>query len=353
MCAAMRRRSLTLLVAALLAAGSPLVAAEEAASCVEIGEAMARLDCYDRALGRQPAGRAPPAASGAGAPTSTAVPVDARFTAAGSTPGPSLLGERWALDPGSSGGRYGVRFHNPNYVIARWTSDSNEAPFSPLLAAAGSPTQELKSTEVKFQLSFKARLWETESHAAALWFGYTQQSHWQILDTDLSRPFRETNYAPELMVGLRPDLEYEGVRWRLALLGFIHQSNGRSEPLSRSWNRVFAQLGFEKGDVAVLVRPWLRVRERPEKDDNPDLTDYLGYGDVTAIVRSQGHTFTLMARGNPHTGKGAAQFEWSTPPLLGPLKAYVQVFSGYGESLIDYNARQTTIGVGVSLNDAL
>jgi phospholipase A1 len=266
---------------------------------------------------------------------------------------PSLLGERWALDSRSPGDRFGVRFHNPNYVIARWSSDPNEAPFTPLFAAAGVPAQELKATEFKFQVSLKARLWENQTRAAALWFGYTQQSHWQILDADLSRPFRETDYAPELMFALRPDLELDGVRWRLANFGFIHQSNGGSEPLSRSWNRVYAQLGFEKGDVAVLVRPWLRVKESPDKDDNPDITDYLGYGDITAILRARGHTFTLMGRGNPRTGNGAAQFEWSSPPFLGPFKAYVQVFSGYGESLIDYNARQTTVGVGLSLNDAL
>jgi phospholipase A1 len=47
------------------------------------------------------------------------------------------------------------------------------------------------------------------------------------------------------------------------------------------------------------------------------------------------------------------QLDWATPVSnsLGALKLHVQLTSGYGETLIDYNHRQTTIGVGVSFGD--
>ena len=54
-----------------------------------------------------------------------------------------------------------------------------------------------------------------------------------------------------------------------------------------------------------------------------------------------------------NTGKGAVQLAWTSPPFLGPLRGYVQFFSGYGESLIDYNWKQTTIGAGIALSDGL
>ncbi|MGC1817126.1 MAG: phospholipase A [Casimicrobiaceae bacterium] len=179
-----------------------------------------------------------------------------------------------------------------------------------------------------------------------------------MFNASQSRPFRETDYQPELMFVMQRDMPLAGgLRWQLLNLGFVHQSNGRSDPMSRSWNRVYAQFGVEDdhfvgGKIALFVRPWVRIHERAAKDDNPDIADYLGYGDLTLLWLHGEQTLTFTGRGNPATGKGAAQIEWSAP-AIGPFRFYLQGFTGYGESLIDYNFRQTVIGAGFSLNDLL
>ena len=181
-----------------------------------------------------------------------------------------------------------------------------------------------------------------------LWFAYTQQSNWQTYNTHHSEHFRETDYMPELILTLPIRYDLLGLTGRFVNLGLLHQSNGRDNPESRAWNRVYAQLGFERGDFALLVRPWYRLKENEKDDDNPDINRYMGYGDVTAIYKWGRQDFSLLGRYNNATGKGAAQGTWSFP-IQGNLKGYVKVFSGYGESLIDYNWNQTTIGVGFAL----
>jgi phospholipase A1 len=75
---------------------------------------------------------------------------------------------------------------------------------------------------------------------------------------------------------------------------------------------------------------------------------------VSAIYKWQGgESLSATIRGNPSTGYGAGLMTYTSKPLLGPLRGYVRLFSGYGETLIDYNWRQTTIGIGVTLNDWL
>ncbi|HPE01684.1 MAG TPA: phospholipase A, partial [Burkholderiaceae bacterium] len=218
------------------------------------------------------------------------------------------------------------------------------------------PGTNLDSTEAAFQISFKARLWTTEERRWGVWAAYTQQSQWQLYNDsgNASRPFRETNYMPELILGYRPGLQWGSAQWNLFTLAFNHQSNGRSDVLSRSWNRVIAGFGVEQGDLAVLGRLWWRIPESDdEKDDNPTIGDYYGWGDLSVLYKWRDQSVSATIRGNPSTGKGAGQLTYTSAPLLGPIRGYVKFFSGYGETLIDYNWRQTTIGVGVSLNDWL
>jgi phospholipase A1 len=328
------------------------------AECLAITEEQARLACFDRTVGEAarsagnvaPAGETPPAT----APAVAAAPVPVGDAAAAATSGaasPSLIESAWGFLPDSR--KAYVRLHQPNYLLAaRYTTDVNREPYEPLFDAADND-YDFENVEAKFQLSFKARLATTDDRRWGLWFAYTQQNQWQVYSGDISRPFRETNYMPELFASFRPALELGGLTFNVLNVGYTHQSNGRADPISRSWERLFVEAGFDRGNFAVIARAWKRFRPGDYEDDNPDITDYLGHGQVTALYRRGESTFTLMGRGNLGTGKGAAQFTWASRPVLGPMRVYFQLFSGYGESLIDYDWNQTTVGLGVTLNDVL
>jgi phospholipase A1 len=332
---------LALIVAAVAAAPAGL-AETPGAECLDFIVDEQRLDCFDQAI-RKAVNRTAAASEAGALPPAAATTI---------MPAPmSLLERAWVVDPESR--KALVRLYHPNYgLFGRYTTDVNTAPYEPLFEAFAEEG-DFDSVEAKFQLSFKARLWADDDRDLGVWFAYTQQNQWQVYNSDLSSPFRETNYMPELFVNLRPGIEFGDWRFNQLNFGFNHQSNGRADPISRSWDRLFVEAGIERGDFALLAKAWARVRLGDDEDDNPDITDYLGYGELTGIWKWNDNSFTAMLRGNPATGKGAGQFTWMSPPLWGPMKAYVQVFSGYGESMIDYDWNQTTFGVGVALNDRL
>ncbi len=261
----------------------------------------------------------------------------------------SRMMRAWELDDVTHGGLLRVRTYQPVYVLPlRYTTRRNSFPDSPAAGRSVTESDNLDSIEAKFQLSFKAKLLDNMlGDNGDLWFAFTQQSSWQAYNGVESAPFRETNYSPEVFATWRTGLNLGPLRWQFANFGFVHQSNGRSQPRSRSWNRIYADFGFERGDWQVFIRPWLRV-EVDNDDDNPDIEDFLGHGDVRVKWRRNRHDLGALIRYNAGTNRGALQLEWHYP-LVGDLKGYLQIFTGYGETLIDYNHRQTTIGVGISL----
>jgi phospholipase A1 len=347
---------LTLMATPVLALAQATPAA--LAECAAIAGDSERLACFDRISGRtvRPASEpkkdtapAPPASPPGSEGTTTTV---AAASPAGSG---SMYDKAWSFDPSTP--RYDISLYAPNYFLfGRYTTDLNSAPFDPLVGGGVlAPGTELDSTEAAFQLSFKFRLWATDDRRWGAWAAYSQQSQWQLYnDTgNASRPFRETNYMPELILSYKPALRWGELQWNLLNVAFNHQSNGRTDTISRSWNRLIASFGVESGDLGLLGRLWWRVPESGDSDDNPTISDYYGWGDLSAIYKWRGQSFSGSVGGNPSTGKGAAQLTWTSAPLLGPLRGYVKLFSGYGETLIDYNWNQTTFGIGVTLNDWL
>ena len=266
------------------------------------------------------------------------------------------LSQMYDLDANDPHGILTVREHNPMYLMPIWYNSSpNYAPSSPTRGAASQERfSDQKRIETKMQVSFKSKIAEDLFKSRAdLWFGYTQKSDWQIYNQGRrSAPFRNTDYEPEIFITqpVKSRLPWGG-RLRMLGVGFAHQSNGQSRPESRSWNKVYAMAGMEWGKLTVIPRVWMRLFDSSGKDnDNPDLTKYLGYGDVKLQYRlNDKHNFSTTLRYNPKSGYGAAEAAY-TFPIKGKLQGVVRGFHGYGESLIDYNHKQSGIGFGLMFN---
>ena len=266
------------------------------------------------------------------------------------------LSQMYDLDANDPHGILTVREHNPMYLMPVWYNSSpNYAPSSPTRGVALQERfSDQKRIETKMQVSFKSKIAEDLFKSRAdLWFGYTQKSDWQIYNQGRrSAPFRNTDYEPEIFITqpVKAQLPWGG-RLRMLGVGFAHQSNGQSRPESRSWNKVYAMAGMEWGKLTVIPRVWMRLFDSSGKDnDNPDLTKYLGYGDVKLQYRlNDKHNFSTTLRYNSKSGYGAAEAAY-TFPIKGKLQGVVRGFHGYGESLIDYNHKQSGIGFGLMFN---
>ncbi|MFL9844397.1 phospholipase A [Flavobacterium rhizosphaerae] len=266
---------------------------------------------------------------------------------------PRSMSQRWELDTLTSSGTFVFTPYKPVYLLPlRWSSHPNGQPQSGNTGEdyINPNNIDLNNLEAKFQLSFKVKIFQGIFWGHGdLWGAYTQKSHWQIYNASLSRPFRETNYEPEFILNFATNWDIFGVKNRMLGIALNHQSNGRDTPLSRSWNRIIVQAGFEVGDFQVYLRPWYRMPD--DVDDNPDIQHFIGRGEAIGIYTAGRHIVTFTGSTNFQLNShlhGYAEASWSYR-IDGNLKGYLQVTHGYGETLIDYNNRQTTIGIGISL----
>jgi phospholipase A1/A2 len=285
----------------------------------------------------------------------------------------SMMEKLWDLDEKSREKTPMIRGYHPNYFLfVAYNSTPNRSMMLDV-----DPEAIPQNTEAKFQLSGKVRLFPKLGKYFDFWVAYTQISFWQLYNSPFSSPFRDTDYEPEGFFTYRTKryinlFDSHLLDLRIINVGFVHQSNGRARPLSRSWNRVFAEFGFERvfdreqkegrNEFDLFVKLWYRIPEDRQNDDNPDIEKYLGYGEIHGIYYWKTCRFGMMLRNNLRTGgnKGALQIDMGIPfgsiPLLkcfasNRFSLYIQYVNGYGESLLDYNSSSNRLSAGIMITN--
>ena len=204
--------------------------------CAALADDNARLACYDALAGRgaNSADSATPAAATADAESTGPELAGDATTAEAGNEEEEFISQRLEEEKANANNRFVIIPHKRNYLLPlTFNSNINEEAWKEQYPGTG-----MDQAEVKFQISFKAIIWQDIlGKDMDLWGAYTQENWWQVYNTDASSPFRETDYQPELILSVDNDWHFMGVHNTRLDLSFTHQSNGSSEPQSRSWNR--------------------------------------------------------------------------------------------------------------------
>lgn len=248
--------------------------------------------------------------------------------------------------------KFGLTPYRPNYILPFGYTSHNYKEWTPT-------DGKYKNVEAEFQVSLKMAFKRDLLGLGEIYYGaYSQRSYWQLYIE--SAPFRESNYNPELFVTFPlGSKEYFG--FKSLTVGYSHVSNGQGnitltdntseypqlENRSRSLNTLFVQTVFQQKSLILDLRFWARIGNL---DDNPDLMDYIGYGRIKAMYFYKKHLFTAMGRFNPFKQKGAFEATYSYPGHLDGVYFFAKIFTGYGESLIDYNTNLTKYSIGFAFS---
>lgn len=193
--------------------------------------------------------------------------------------------------------------------------------------------------EAQFQVSLKQQLLRSRFHVA-----YTQTSFWQVYDTANERPFREVTHNPQAFYRIESSatpLLPIGVD-----VGYDHTSNGQSDPESRGWDRAYMRPEYTNQRLRVGLMLWAPT---DRQENNRDITDFMGHHQLEVDWHvTEATRLSWMSRYSFSGERGAVRLR-VTRSTGGDGFWFLQVFHGYGESLIDYDRELTRVGIGYSL----
>lgn len=207
-----------------------------------------------------------------------------------------------------------------------------------------------KTVEAEFQISFMIPVQRSVFGSNIdLNFAYTHHAWWQVYNSDWSRPFRETNYMPEIFVRYVDPVvsKIAGFDFNGVDFGYIHQSNGQVQLLSRSWDRIFARAYLKRSGFLFILKGWYRLPEKSTVDDNKDIYNYMGLGELEIIKSIGKHNFTYKTPLLSHHFSSDLKYSY---PWKDRLRWYLSYQAGYGHSMIEYDRPTQRYGAGITLD---
>nr|SFZ73147.1 OMP1642 [Helicobacter salomonis] len=250
-----------------------------------------------------------------------------------------------------------------------------------------------QSTEFKFQISFRVPVFRHFLFTTGtLYLAYTQTNWFQIYNNPQSAPMRMVNYMPELIyvyplnlsiwhgkLGTLSEFWFGGQHISNGIGGrqcyqkyedgnalgafpggpvrVVKYSNGQQEieggcrSVSAGQRPVF-HLVWQKGGFKINVAYWPYI---PYNQSNPDLIDYMGYGNALVEYRRGRHHFEMRLYDifTPYwkfkRWHGAVRLGY-TFRINTFVGFYAQYFNGYGDGLYEYNVFSNRFGVGIRLS---
>ncbi len=236
----------------------------------------------------------------------------------------------------------GIIFYKPTYLLPYYYTGS---PYQSIYRGVTPDNQSLDHSEFKAQLSLQLPLVQNIlNKPISLFVAYTQVSYWQFYAK--SQYFRETNYEPEIFI--RTHFKNN---W-LSSIGAVHVSNGRGGQLERSWNRLYININYSGNNWLISFKPWVLIfKSQSSNLHNPDIAKFLGHERFLFVYKLPYDIETSLIVRNVERLKHITFIGSLSFPLIRHIRGYAQLFSGYGQSLIEYDHHTNSVGVGISLND--
>jgi len=204
-------------------------------------------------------------------------------------------------------------------------------------------------TKARLQFSFKYRIFDEDSEFIdkSSWmrgfhFAYTQTSLWNLSAS--SAPFEDSSYKPSFFWDFYTQ---KSDYWPAFIrTGYAHESNGRAEEASRGIDTLFFWpfWGGKWHEQDWLIGPKIYAYVS-KSDGNEDIEEYRGYTDL--YIRYGHEDDWLLSTTLRRAGKNRNMIEMDISlPVRKKIFSrtggyiYLQVFHGYGESLLSYNEKQ-------------